>query len=94
MTELVGDDTLEFVAGQGFKAPLRDCHDRVLRGKAGGKGIDPIFIRQDVNPRNRDAGGDRHLLYYIQQQLFLWLLAVRGYLNSPQKFGDPGAALF
>ena len=67
MAKLMGDDPLKLIASESLYAPSSDTHDRVLRGRSGRKGIDPLFVLQEVYRWNGRARGQCHLFDHIEQ---------------------------
>lgn len=69
MTEFMGDDPLQFVAGQKVHASARNADNGVARRKTGGESVDAVFIQQ-IDPRRRQPGSDGHFFHDIQQSPF------------------------
>ncbi len=70
VTELVGDDTLEFVARQLVEGAARDGDGRVGGVEAGGEGIEARLLVENVDRGHRDAGGDGHFLDDVEELAF------------------------
>ena len=84
MAELVGDNTLQFVATEGFQAAARDGDGGVAGRKAGGKGIETLFLLEHINLGHRHTGGDRHFFNHIVQSPAQRVLGVGCYLGAAQ----------
>ena len=77
MTEFMGDHALEFVPVQFFQSAMGD-HQHGFRGaEAGHKGVNRLFLVQNIKLRGGDAGGDTHFLHHIDQFLFVAVPGIR-----------------
>ena len=77
MTEFVSDDPLQFVACECHQRTTSDSDHRILRRRAGGKSVDPLFVFQQIDGRNGYPRGQCHLFNNVQENSFGVVLRVR-----------------
>ena len=93
MTELVGDDALQFVARQMVERPARHADGGVLRVVAGCEGVDGGIPVDDVAEGHRQAGGEGHLLDHVEVATFGEVSRVGADQTPAEPLGDGAAAL-
>ena len=71
MAQLMGHQSLKFIAVQAVKGAACDRNHRVILIPAGGKGIDAHHPVQHHDLRDRHAGGNRQLTGYVAKLLLL-----------------------
>ena len=67
VAELVPDDALQLVSRQPPQGARGDRDDGIPGRVAGGEGVDSRLVLEQVDRRDRQAGGDRHLLDHVQE---------------------------
>ena len=87
VAELVGDDALQFVAGQQLQAAARDANGHVVARVSGGKGIDAALVVEHVNFRHGHPRSNGHFLDHVAQPLFIRVRGVGFNATSVQQFG-------
>lgn len=65
----MGDNPLQFIAGESLHESPRGDDDGVSRGETRYEGIDTFFRVEDEHHRDGTAGGDGHFLHDIQERL-------------------------
>lgn len=90
MAELVGDDALEFVAGEFFQGAAGDGDDGIGRSEAGGEGVDGGLVVEDEDAGHHDAGGEGHFLNDVEQAAFGEIGGVRIDAAAADALGDGG----
>ena len=66
MTELMGDDALQFMSFEVFNGASGDCHNGVGGGDASGERVDAPFAVQYVDGRHRHIRSQCHFFDDIQ----------------------------
>ncbi|MFM1945530.1 MAG: hypothetical protein RI897_4512 [Verrucomicrobiota bacterium] len=91
MAEFVGDDALEFIAGELLQAALGDADDGIVGRIAGGEGVDGLFIGEHVDFGDGDAGGYGHFLDDIAEAFFGFIAWLGGEADTAEGLGDDAA---
>ena len=92
MAELVGDDTLEFVAREFCKGAAGNGDDGIGGGEAGGEGVDGGLVVEDVDAGHGDAGSEGHFLDDVEETALGEIGGVGFDPATADALGDGGAA--
>ncbi len=92
VTELVGHDALEFVAGEFFEGAARDGDDGIGGGEAGGEGVDGGLVVEEVDGGHGNAGGEGHFFDDVEETALGEIGGVRMDLATADALGDGGTA--
>ncbi len=82
MTELVCNDSLELFTVQVLYGAAGDTNGGIRGGVACCKSIDTQLVVQNINFRNRHAGGDGHLFHHVAQLALIRIAGV-GWNKTP-----------
>jgi hypothetical protein len=92
VAELVGDNTLQFVATEGFQAAARDGDGGIARCETGCKGVETLLLFENIDFGHRHTGGDRHFFHHIVQSPAQRVLGVGCHPGAAQSARDLAAA--